>query len=40
LAIVIPITTERVLLSAGLLLVAHQLMSTAGYALGMRKTAR
>jgi len=40
LAIVVPITVERALLSAGLLLVAHQLMSTAGYALGMRKTAR
>jgi hypothetical protein len=40
LAIVVPITTERVLLSAGLLLVAHQLMSSVGYALGMRRTAR
>src|SRR6266540_5872036 len=40
LAIVVPITVERALLSAGLLLVAHQLMSTAGYALGMRKTDR
>ena len=40
LAVVVPITVERALLSAGLLLVAHQLMSSAGYALGMRKTAR
>jgi hypothetical protein len=40
LAIVIPITVERALLSAGLLLVAHQVMSSVGYALGMRKTAR
>jgi hypothetical protein len=40
LAIVVPVTVERALLSAGLLLVAHQLMSSAGYALGMRKTAR
>jgi hypothetical protein len=40
LAVVVPITTERVLLSAGLLLVAHQLMSSVGYALGMRRTAR
>jgi len=39
LAVVVPITVERALLSAGLLLVAHQLMSSAGYALGMRKTA-
>jgi len=40
LAIVIPVTAGRVLLSAGLLLVAHQLMSSVGYALGMRRTAR
>jgi hypothetical protein len=40
LAIVIPITVERALLSAGLLLVAHQMMSSVGYALGMRRTAR
>jgi CDP-archaeol synthase len=40
LAVVVPFTVERALLSAGLLLVAHQLMSSAGYALGMRKTAR
>src|SRR5262245_4432480 len=40
LAIVVPVTVGRALLSAGLLLVAHQLMSSAGYALGMRKTAR
>jgi hypothetical protein len=40
LAIVIPVTVERALLSAVLLLVAHQLMSSAGYALGMRRTAR
>jgi hypothetical protein len=40
LAIVVPVTATRVLFSAGLLLVAHQLMSSAGHALGMRKTAR
>jgi hypothetical protein len=40
LAIVVPVTAWRVLFSAGLLLVAHQLMSSAGHALGMRKTAR
>jgi CDP-archaeol synthase len=40
LAIVVPVTVERVLFSAGLLLVAHQLMSSVGHALGMRKTAR
>jgi hypothetical protein len=40
LATVIPVTVERVMFSAGLLLVAHQLMSSAGYALGMRRTAR
>jgi hypothetical protein len=40
LAIVIPVTVWRVSLSAGLLLVAHQLMSSVGYALGMRRTAR
>ncbi|MGH9752131.1 MAG: CDP-archaeol synthase [Blastocatellia bacterium] len=40
LAIVVPTTIERVLLSSGLLLVAHQLMSSVGYALGMRRTAR
>jgi CDP-archaeol synthase len=40
LAFVIPVTVERVLFSAGLLLVAHQLLSSAGYALGMRRTAR
>src|SRR5215813_12627113 len=34
LAIVAPITIERVLLSSGLLLVAHRLMSSVGYALG------
>jgi hypothetical protein len=40
LAIVVPVTVERALLSTVLLLVAHQLMSSAGHALGMRKTAR
>ena len=40
LAIVVPITVGRVLLSSGFLLVAHQLMSSIGYALGMRGTAR
>jgi CDP-archaeol synthase len=40
LAIVVPVTVERVLFSAGLLLIAHQLMSSVGHALGMRKTAR
>jgi len=40
LAVVVPVTVGRALLSAVLLLVAHQLMSSAGYALGMRKTAR
>ena len=40
LAIVVPVTVERVLFSSGLLLVAHQLMSSAGHALGMRRTAR
>src|SRR5262249_1391898 len=34
LAIVVPVTVGRVMLSAGLLLVAHQLMSSVGYALG------
>src|SRR5262245_58035915 len=40
LAIVVTVTVGRVLFSAGLLLVAHQLMSSVGYALGMRRTAR
>jgi len=40
LAIVVPVTVERVLLSSGFLLIAHQLMSSVGYALGMRRTAR
>jgi hypothetical protein len=40
LAVVVPVTAGRVLLSAVLLLVAHQIMSSVGYALGMRKTAR
>ena len=40
LAIAVPVTAGRVLFSAGLLLVAHQLMSSVGYALGMRRTAR
>jgi hypothetical protein len=40
LAVVVPVTIGRVLLSSGLLLVAHQLMSSVGYALGMRRTAR
>jgi CDP-archaeol synthase len=40
LAIVVPVTVGRVLLSSGLLLVAHQIMSSVGYALGMRRTAR
>jgi hypothetical protein len=40
LAIVVPVTVGRVLLSAVLLLVAHQIMSSVGYALGMRRTAR
>ena len=40
LAIAVPVTVGRVLLSAVLLLVAHQIMSSVGYALGMRRTAR
>jgi len=40
LTIVVPVTVGRVLFSAGLLLVTHQLMSSVGHALGMRKTAR
>jgi hypothetical protein len=40
LAIVVPVTVERALLSAVLLLIAHQLMSSVGHALGMRRTAR
>src|SRR5262245_31565440 len=40
LAVVVPVTIGRVLLSSGLLLVAHQIMSSVGYALGMRRTAR
>jgi hypothetical protein len=40
LAVVVPVTIVRVLLSSGLLLVAHQIMSSVGYALGMRKTSR
>ncbi len=40
LAAAVPVTIERVSLSAVLLLIAHQLMSSAGYALGMRRTAR
>jgi hypothetical protein len=40
LAVVVTVTVGRVLFSAVLLLVAHQLMSSAGHALGMRKTAR
>jgi hypothetical protein len=40
LAIMVPVTVGRVLLSSGLLLVAHQIMSSVGYALGMRRTAR
>ncbi len=40
LAVAVPVTLERVSLSAVLLLIAHQLMSSAGYALGMRRTAR
>ncbi|MCI0390482.1 MAG: CDP-archaeol synthase [Acidobacteria bacterium] len=40
LAVVVPVTVERALLSAGFLLVAHQLMSSVGYALGVRRTAR
>src|SRR5215510_11201112 len=40
LAIVVTATVGRVLFSAGFLLVAHQLMSSVGHALGMRKTAR
>src|SRR5215813_5988075 len=40
LATVVPVTVERVLLSAGFLLIAHQLMSSVGYALGMRRSAR
>src|SRR5215475_4475271 len=40
LAIVVPVTVGRVLLSIVLLLVAHQIMSSVGYALGMRRTAR
>ena len=40
LAVAVPVTIGRVSLSLALLLVAHQLMSSVGYALGMRKTAR
>jgi CDP-archaeol synthase len=40
LAIAVPVTVWRVSLSAVLLLVAHQIMSSVGYALGMRRTAR
>jgi hypothetical protein len=40
LAIMVPVTIGRVLLSSVLLLVAHQIMSSVGYALGMRRTAR
>lgn len=40
LAVVVTVTVGRVLFSAVLLLVAHQLMSSVGHALGMRKTAR
>jgi hypothetical protein len=40
LAVVVPVTFWRAIVSAVLLLVAHQLMSSAGHALGMRKTAR
>ncbi|HEX5082793.1 MAG TPA: CDP-archaeol synthase [Blastocatellia bacterium] len=40
LAIVVPVTIGRVLFSAVLLLIAHQIMSSVGYALGMRRTAR
>jgi hypothetical protein len=40
LAVMVPVTVGRVLLSAVLLLVAHQIMSSVGYALGMRRTAR
>jgi len=40
LTVVVPVTFERALLSACFLLVAHQLMSSVGYALGMRRTAR
>src|SRR5215470_4891955 len=40
LAVVVPVTAGRLLLSAVLLLVAHQIMSSVGYALGMRRTAR
>jgi CDP-archaeol synthase len=40
LASVVPVTVTRVLFSSGLLLVAHQIMSSVGYALGMRKTVR
>jgi len=40
LTVVVPVTVERALLSACFLLVAHQLMSSVGYALGMRRTAR
>lgn len=35
-----PVTPTRVLLSVAVLTVAHQLLSFAGYALGMRATAR
>src|SRR5215470_19119386 len=38
LAIVVSVTIERVLFSAGSLLVAHQLMSSAGYALERRSS--
>jgi len=40
LALVVQVTFMRVLLSAGFIFVAHQLFTTIGYALGMRKTAR
>jgi hypothetical protein len=40
LATLVPVTAGRVLLSSGLLLIAHQVMSSVGYALGMRRTAR
>ena len=40
LAVVVPVTVERAMLSAVLLMIAHQLMSSVGHALGMRRTAR
>jgi hypothetical protein len=40
LAFVVPVTAARILLSVGFIFVMHQLLTTIGYVLGMRKTAR